>query len=121
MGNYQCLQAFTPLGNRRPFTTLSEVAKQSPTNIIYGTQEDFADSWNVLQRGLLQLHAGLYVMSIAYFVLWETTLPIFQLNAPVVITFALMTTAAFSQNVPKLFSKLKLVLNFFSSLVSRDK
>ena len=33
----------------------------------------------------------------------------FQLNAPVVITFTLMMTGTFSQNVGKLFSKLKLV------------
>ena len=38
------------------------MAKQSPTYIINGTQEDIADHWNALLRGLLQLHAGLYVM-----------------------------------------------------------
>ena len=32
---------------------------------------------------------------------WKITLPMFQLNAPVVITFALMMTGAFSRNVGK--------------------
>ena len=39
----------------------------------------------------------------------ENNLTTFQLNAPVVITFALMSTAAFSRNVGKLISELKLV------------
>ena len=40
----------------------------------------------------------------------KNNLPTFWLNAPVVIrTFTLMTTGAFSQNVGKLFSELKLV------------
>ena len=37
----------------------------------------------------------------------ENHLPMFQLNAPVVI--ALLVTGAFSRNIGKLFSKLKLV------------
>ena len=37
----------------------------------------------------------------------ENNLPMFRLNAP----FTLMTTGAFSRNVRKLFSKLKLVTN----------
>ena len=39
----------------------------------------------------------------------NNNLPTFRLNAPVVITFAMMTTEALSWNVGKLFSKLKLV------------
>ena len=41
-------------------------------------------------------------------VTWEDNLPMFWLNAPVIIR-ALMTMEAFSQNVGKLFSELKLV------------
>ena len=36
----------------------------------------------------------------------ENNLPTFQLNAPVVITFALITTGGFSRNVGKFFSEL---------------
>ena len=39
----------------------------------------------------------------------ENNLPTFRLNASVILTFALMTTEAFSRNVGKLFSELKLV------------
>ena len=45
----------------------------------------------------------------------ENNLLIFRLNAPVVITFTLMVTGAFSRNLSKLYSKLKLVtdINLF--------
>ena len=49
----------------------------------------------------------------------ENNLPTFQQNAPVVIRAKVMTTGAFSPNVGKLFSELKLVTDnlLFSSAI----